>query len=85
MLPHFLITATVGGNMGLFIGAGLLTLIQLLEYFIDEILTCCGFTRDNEKDEMGICCGCTKNNKTGDSSKSELANAENGMRVESAW
>ena len=71
--------------MGLFIGAGLLTLVQLLEYFIDEILTCCGFTRDNEQDKMAICCGCSKDNKVADSNKSELVKAENGMRVESAW
>ena len=46
--------------MGLFIGAGLLTMVQLGEYFLDEILTCCGFKRDNEFEETPGCCGCVK-------------------------
>ena len=44
--------------MGLFIGAGLLTLVQLVEYIIDEMLALCGIKRDNERDEECVFCGC---------------------------
>ena len=71
--------------MGLFIGAGLLTLVQLLEYFLDEILTLCGVTRDNERDEMKVFFGCVKNNKTDDSSKLSSEEEKNDNGVAMAW
>ena len=55
--------------MGLFIGAGLLTMVQLGEYFLDEILTCCGFKRDNEFEETPGCCGCVKKSRVGTDEK----------------
>lgn len=70
MIPEytiFALMAAVGGNMGLFIGAGLLTMVQLGEYFLDEILTCCGFKRDNEFEETPGCCGCVKKSRIGKS------------------
>ena len=53
--------------MGLFIGAGVLPIVQLGEYFLDEILTCCGFKRDNEFEETPGCCGCVKKSRIGTS------------------
>ena len=36
-----LTTATLGGNFGLFLGASVLTILQLLEYIFDEVTATC--------------------------------------------
>ena len=39
--------------MGLFIGASLLSFVQIMEYFVDETLLCLGCLKRNEQAEPG--------------------------------
>ena len=51
----FKFLAVLGGNMGLFLGASFLTVVQLGEYFIDEMIGWCVCTgqRKDEKQDGG--------------------------------
>ncbi|XP_041460180.1 acid-sensing ion channel 1A-like [Lytechinus variegatus] len=54
MLPEYTfatLLAVLGGNLGLFLGASFLTIAQLGEYFLDEMIGWCICTKSKESEE----------------------------------
>ena len=45
------LSATIGGHLGLFLGASLLSFIQIMEYLTDETLLCLGCMKSEDSTE----------------------------------